>query len=221
MKLRFFKITYPEKKRLSVSKKKPISSVLYLLHPINVVLNEVCSVPVRCCCESSEGRSRSDIVWKFDLPYNNNELQEITIAVLELKHRGTLQIAEFERAATPPAGLDSLVMNAPSNNDTDDRTFFSGNSLLLAKQAASYAISYETPYVALFDWDCMFLFKFNQKTSNYCGDFARGMFLNGEEYRMGKNGRFSSHFGRHYCAIFLMLALSRTLHKHLSGMVFG
>ena len=41
-------------------------------------------------------------------------------------------------------------------------TRLDGNAVNVSKQAAAYAVRARTPYVALFDWDHLFLYKFSE-----------------------------------------------------------
>lgn len=129
------------------------SSALYLLHPVNQALSLLTHDSVYCLSEATAHNVRSDITYyRGARPF----------AVVEFKRRGVIRLAEFRaavKAITPATSEASLVASASAHNSTH-HTFFDGNSTILIKQAASYAINHRTRYVALFNWDFMVLCHF-------------------------------------------------------------
>ncbi|KAK4175901.1 hypothetical protein QBC36DRAFT_378940 [Triangularia setosa] len=83
-----------------------------------------------------------------------------------------LQMRPQVFAATPfNNDVNEVVGRAPMN-DSGEMTYFEKNPLILLKQAAAYAISYSTRYVALFDWNTLILIHFKDLSvvNKYCGD---------------------------------------------------
>lgn len=130
------------------------SSALYLLHPVNQALSLLTHNSVRCRSEAATHKIRSDITYyRAKRPF----------AVVEFKKRGVIRVPEFRAATktiTPTTSELDLVMNASGINR--HHSFFGGNSAILIKQAASYAINHRTRYVVLFNWDMMVLCYFTQ-----------------------------------------------------------
>jgi hypothetical protein len=167
------------------------SAALYLLHPVNMALSFRAPRTYKCSSEyisntARRGNVRSDIVF-----FRQNGTAMQPMAVLEFKNRGILdhhpdswnKTLTAQRATgallTPQVlasakfggAIDNVVANAP-DNAAHEMTYFDGNPLILVKQAAAYAISYKTKYVALFDWNTLILIHFNSLdiAGNYCGD---------------------------------------------------
>lgn len=83
-----------------------------------------------------------------------------TIAVIEFKNRGHVE-----------HGRESFL-NARIQKESDakaDGTLLDNNARVLSQQATVYARTYETEYVAIFDWDALFLWRFNELNQNSPG----------------------------------------------------
>jgi hypothetical protein len=153
------------------------SAALYLLHPVNMALNLRSLVTYKCCSEFKKNTVRCDIVYSRRVGNTNTTTP---FAVVEFKNRGVVDrnqhpwdqaltsnrttgalLTQQVFAAAPFNGdIDEVVGQAPTNA-AGEITYFEENPLILLKQAASYAITYRTRYVALFDWDTLILVYFN------------------------------------------------------------
>lgn len=74
-------------------------------------------------------------------------------AVIEFKRAGTLERDDFQPACSMSRGMRRKPR-------ISDGTLLGGNAIAITKQAVAYAWSYKTRYVAICDWDAMFLWKF-------------------------------------------------------------
>jgi len=153
------------------------ATTLYVVHPINLALNaKYRDTPIYCLAENFREGIRCDITWK----YQNGENLD-TIAVLELKRRGVLLWKEFACAQSDARNREDKMQEAYKNvgDDIMATTLLTGNAMTLSKQAAAYAIRQKTQFVALFDWDSMFLFQFCKLdlAQKEPGDWAYGTWV--------------------------------------------
>ncbi|KAF2789066.1 hypothetical protein K505DRAFT_254126 [Melanomma pulvis-pyrius CBS 109.77] len=154
------------------------ASAQYLISPIESILNIEYGDRIRISSEKpgksgkiGEGHIRMDLV--FHRPE-----KEQTIAILEYKRRGFLQRRDFQGAFTSSnVGLGEKLSRAANDPLLKDNAFVS------SKQAAAYAIDTQTPFVAIFDWDTMVLFEFNNLKDDNVGEVAFGTWVdeNGRE----------------------------------------
>lgn len=148
------------------------AAALYLLHPVNVALAAI--FPRRsiyCSAELASNGTRPDVVYM-----DGNTL----VAVLEFKNTGIIVPAQFE-----VAGLRGTSTMEDINRKCDTRsgnTFFEDNSWVLLKQMANYRNNRQTDYIAIFDWNHLFIAVFTPQSEN----FVHGTFVhregNGERY---------------------------------------
>ncbi|KAI1420595.1 hypothetical protein F5Y12DRAFT_109952 [Xylaria sp. FL1777] len=152
-------LSLPEKAMVHMSEADVIrSAAIYLLHPINQVLYTI-SPSTTCLAERASKNVRSDIC------FIRGGTQGRIFALVEFKRRGVIRPNEFRRASrqltqdpnTQRAQINQCVQAAMNE---DQKTFFTGNSFKLIKQAAAYAIDSGTRYVALFNWDYLVLIHF-------------------------------------------------------------
>ncbi|KKY32006.1 hypothetical protein UCDDA912_g08062 [Diaporthe ampelina] len=148
------------------------AAALYLLHPVNQALSahNMISGTYRCQSEFTKDRIRSDITYYKNIGQPNHR----AFAVVEFKKRCSIVPGEFSRAvkfnqAPNQAQINSTVTLAYQQPDF---TFFPGNSKILLKQAASYAVAHVVQYVALFDYDNLVLVRFNQLGGGAVGDYC-------------------------------------------------
>ena len=132
------------------------AAALYMLHPINEALNACSPRQIFCRSESKQqGGGRCDVLWQY---FDEQEGAWVVIAVLELKNRGMLHWNDLRNAlrdtSTYAEGVNKAV-------DAEDFTLFGDNMVKISKQAAAYAWQTGTPFVAVLDWDSLFMFQFN------------------------------------------------------------
>ncbi|KAK4222828.1 hypothetical protein QBC38DRAFT_374331 [Podospora fimiseda] len=144
------------------------SAAVHLLHPVNQALwQHTCSddekATVRCQAESIAEHIRNDIAY-----FRNDSHGMRPFAVIEMKRRGIIKKHEFENAAKPQGRKDK----APEEGDIATAGF-KNCSLILMKQASSYAIGRGTQYVVLFDWDYLILCFFPDLDVNKPLDWRR------------------------------------------------
>ncbi|KAL1853031.1 hypothetical protein Plec18170_005613 [Paecilomyces lecythidis] len=127
--------------------------VLYLLHPVNMLLSA--GLPqgyqIYCQGEVTAVRSRFDIQWT--LKYDNTE---VTMAILELKNTKVVHYQDFAPAFATPENAATMLEDAM---DIESGTFLTGNAYWLSKQARKYADTCDN--IAVFDWNAMFIFDFS------------------------------------------------------------
>ncbi|KAB5566789.1 hypothetical protein GE09DRAFT_746693 [Coniochaeta sp. 2T2.1] len=132
------------------------ASALWFLHPVMKAMQVI--VPgASCSAEVVEPGVRCDVL----VTVNGQN-----IAVLEYKNRGYVSKNEFMQACVPEYGernaaqiVDRLTKGFTTDK-TEWKTHLTGSSIILSKQAAAYATRFGTKYVALFDWDSLFLWYF-------------------------------------------------------------
>lgn len=130
-------------------------ATLQLIHPVNIALQRICPAGTRIQCRSEtqpSRMSRFDIEWSLWDASNTRFISRL--AILELKRPNVISKDDFRRAAANERTWDSKMEMAMGG----DGTLLEKNAILLSKQARKY--SRNCPYVALFDWNAMFLFTF-------------------------------------------------------------
>jgi hypothetical protein len=149
------------------------SAAMYLIHPINQVLASTPGVSIRCQSEATIGKVRSDITYFRGPTPQNSEFK--SFAVVEFKKRGVINSAEFRNTfkyTAPPTDDQAQKTKELAAKQTGE-SFFQKNSWVLIKQAASYALSHNTPFVALFDWDFLILVRFTRMVAmDNAGDYC-------------------------------------------------
>lgn len=132
------------------------SAALWLLHPIIITLQKTFAL-VGCYAEVTIDDCRCDALVKVDGK---------VVVVIEYKNRGYISRSEFEQGRM----RDSSYANRSNILDTIKRVQKKGyesamenNAMCLTKQAAAYSSKWKTRYVALFDWDNLFLWHFAGK----------------------------------------------------------
>jgi hypothetical protein len=134
------------------------ASALWLLHPVIIALqSQFEKQQVQCHAEVTIDDCRCDALIKID--------GEVMV-VLEYKNRGYIKPAEFAAGrvwdfSTPNRGaiVDTINMIV----GTKQESALANNAKCLTKQAAAYASKFGTRFVALFDWDNLFLWHFAGK----------------------------------------------------------
>ena len=158
------------------------ATTLYLSHPINQALNAKYKGKLTCLSENVQGGVRCDVTWKW---YNDQTRTYDTIAVLEVKRRGVLLWDDFRAAQTDAAGRHTKMEEAYSNACEGGGRFVAtalrNNAVYLSSQASAYALRQHTKFVALFDWDSLFLFQLNEMGKKFVGDCAYGTRVEGKD----------------------------------------
>jgi hypothetical protein len=134
------------------------SAALWLLHPIVIALQKsFTKQQVGCYAEVTIDDCRCDALIKIG---------GLVVAVIEYKNRGYIKRAEFEKGRM----RDPSYANRGNILDTITRAKKQGyesamenDAMCLTKQAAAYSTKWKTRFVALFDWDNMFLWHFAGK----------------------------------------------------------
>jgi hypothetical protein len=131
------------------------ASRLYLLHPVNVAVNELLkNGRLECRREHvASSTSRTDILWV----HIHND-QTTNIAVLEFKNAFVLRKADFSPAMVNASEAERAVAKTFAG---DTETLLTGNAYWLSKQAVKYHEELQTADVAIFDWNNMVVFDFS------------------------------------------------------------
>jgi hypothetical protein len=114
----------------------------------------------------------------MDLVFNMKDAKKTTVAILESKRRGQLRYSDFEGATVAENATGTEIKNkieASKEEGGDfgpDQTLLQSNGRWYFKQITTYAISRETQHVALFDWDNLVLFHFDDLKEKSAGDTA-------------------------------------------------
>lgn len=131
------------------------ATVLWLLHPVIKAL-QFLHPKVESAAEVIKHDSRCDALIRI-----NN----VPVAVIEYKTRGHLQRKEFESARLDfPSPDQADEMSKVIDKIAKPRSFqtlMEQNAAILTKQAAAYSFNWRTRFVALFDWDNLFLWHFD------------------------------------------------------------
>jgi hypothetical protein len=150
------------------------AATLYVLHPINEALNARYQDGIYCRSESKQqSGGRCDVVWQA---WDSASEDWTVIAVLELKNRGVLDWSDCSGALQNQSNYAQAIQAAWA---TTENTLFENNMIPIAKQAAHYAWSTGTHYVAVFDWDSLFMFRYERADfeSKSIGDWTYGTWV--------------------------------------------
>ena len=150
------------------------ATALYLLHPVNQILNQRLQdlgyPEVRCNMEATQSRtSRTDVSWSL-LVGNSRRC----MAVLEIKNTYILSLDDLSAAWIGRYDLDTTFEFA---SESGRGTLLESNAVSLAKQTAKYAIHCRTKFVGVFDWTAMLLFQFHELSNDHIGDTAMATWI--------------------------------------------
>lgn len=129
------------------------ASVLWLLHPVIKAL-QAQFANVACATEVTIGDCRCDALISI-----GNE----PIAVVEYKSRGNIRWNDFAPGLIKDYSKSNRLeirRRIRAGQDKPEESEMEHNAVCLTKQAAAYATNWQVRYVALFDWDEMFLWNF-------------------------------------------------------------
>jgi len=149
------------------------ASILYLLHPVNQALSARHPGEIRCNSETTNNKKG-----RCDITYSRAQGPDwIPFAVIEIKRQGAIRGHEFTASRTSDANHSfHQALNDPNSRGS----LFNGNSYFLMQQASHYAVNENTQFVALFDWDTLFLNRFsNLSPAVDVGDWSYGTLIRG------------------------------------------
>ncbi|ROV86920.1 hypothetical protein VSDG_10123 [Cytospora chrysosperma] len=144
------------------------TAALYVLHPINQAFSahSATAGTVTCLAELSSANLRADITY-FKCPPNPGQGNKRAFAVIEFKKRQLINSTEFARAEKCNSSMSEAQIrqnvaqiSQQAKGRNIDHTFYDGYSCKLVKQAAAYAITHRTKYIALFNWEALVLIRF-------------------------------------------------------------
>ncbi|OAA58493.1 hypothetical protein SPI_06566 [Niveomyces insectorum RCEF 264] len=149
------------------------ASCLQLTNPVDLVLSARHRHKTLILNQHSVNNqdARADRIWyKRSDPAIPNEFilsGTGTIAILDYKRAGVIRPYEFAQAS---------VSQSYFNQMTDTATYasfsFESNSSIIMRQAVHYANSYNTRFVAFFDWTCLLLIVLDDLEENLGGEYC-------------------------------------------------
>ncbi|KAF2763307.1 hypothetical protein EJ05DRAFT_33719 [Pseudovirgaria hyperparasitica] len=162
------------------------ATTLYLTNPINKALEKIFNQTISFHAEhveNSDGESvRADLVWKYSDPQTK---KSTIVAVLELKKRGVMQYSQWQQSQTSndarSIGRRMEQIRAQDRSQNPSGTLLFSHSRTLSKQAAAYGVRFGTKYVALYDYNDLFLYYFNALSAGGVGDIASGTYIGTEQ----------------------------------------
>ena len=145
------------------------AGTLYVLHSVNQAVNAQFTVPTICCAtEDINHALRCDLVWKY-----RDGMEWKVLAIMEMKNRGMMAKDDFYAGLVTQANCAAMIARAAGD------TLLDVDANNLSQQAAAYACRWDTPYVALFDWNSLFLYCFSnlRAREGTIGDWAYGTWV--------------------------------------------
>ncbi|KAK3324331.1 hypothetical protein B0T19DRAFT_402566 [Cercophora scortea] len=145
------------------------SALLYLIHPVLEALKEVHSdITYSVDLPSLNGTARCDI--SFYCVSSDPFYPRRCFAGLNFKSRKTIKPRELAEAMTntdDPSNIEANSLIALSyGGDETNRTLFRGGTHTLMQELTFHANEYLTPYMAVCDWDHLFLGFFRKMREN-------------------------------------------------------
>ncbi|KAK2796996.1 hypothetical protein FQN50_009365 [Emmonsiellopsis sp. PD_5] len=147
-------------------------SILHLVHPVNIALQEILPARTKVVCgtESYGGpKSRFDMHWSL---YSDQGERLQLLAVLEVKNTHIIRREDFAPAEATEQNLEAQRSKAA--NRGPHFTLLEENAVWLSKQAGKY--SEHCASVAVFDWNAMFIFNYLHEQSTR-GGAVRGTYF--------------------------------------------
>ncbi|KAH8742736.1 hypothetical protein F5883DRAFT_477735 [Diaporthe sp. PMI_573] len=185
------------------------AAAMYLLHPVMAALDAgpttnggfiLQSEDVRIANTNTNNTVRTDITFYRISPVGGHR----AISVMEFKRRGVIRPNQFEAA---------IAAGAPAGGGT----LFEGEALKLIKQAATYAMMFQTRHVALCDWSYLVLCYFGDMQYNNPPNVGARVQIQilpvgnpGTPNRLGFNNSATSHLFRPALLGFLKSAYDET-----------
>ena len=124
------------------------ATALYLLHPINQAINAYRlskgQEALFCSMEVKLKDARTDVLWR-------NQTTGRYVAVLELKNTYSIKPEQFSQSIVTDLDLRSNL-RLTTRIDARRASQFKENALVIISQAAKYAVQFQTPWLAVFDW---------------------------------------------------------------------
>lgn len=127
------------------------AAAVHLWNPIEIALDafQGTTGDLRSLTERTRDKARGDLL----LALKGGDAQQ-TVAVIEFKNRGHVKGGR--------AGFLKARIQQESDADNGAMTLLRSNAKVLSQQATVYADTYRTEYVAIFDWDALFLWRFDR-----------------------------------------------------------
>lgn len=178
------------------------ATILYVLNPVNLAINRNLKQGsmTMSCEQTSPGRVRTDIRWSYRVSPTTVGAE---VAVLEVKPKDTLRWPDIADAMARSDAEERLKHREAYG--TNGKTLFVHNAFWFTKQAQKYAEQLETPDVAIFDWNNLFILDFStMDPDRRRPKLARGIWFNEE----GKDHQ-NLHTLRAVLLGFLLRAMSR------------
>ncbi|GKZ25476.1 hypothetical protein AbraIFM66951_001016 [Aspergillus brasiliensis] len=155
-------------------------ATLQLIHPVNIALQQICPGGTRLVCRtetSTSSTSRFDVEWSL---YDVQNVLLSRLAILEIKNTHVIRKIDFQRAAVNEQIFQAKLTSAMA---ADGMTLLRSNAIWLSKQAQKY--SEHCPYVAIFDYNAMFIFSFLRQSTKP----VRGFYFDESGRTSGMNFR--------------------------------
>ncbi|PYH90242.1 hypothetical protein BO71DRAFT_463017 [Aspergillus ellipticus CBS 707.79] len=124
-------------------------------HLLETEADQICPSNTRIICRtetSTSSTSRLDVEWSL---HDTQGVQLARLAILEIKNTHVIRKSDFQRAAVNKQTFQARMARAMNE---DSMTLLQHNAVWLSKQAHKY--SQYCPYVAIFDYNAMFIFSF-------------------------------------------------------------
>lgn len=144
-----------------------------ILQPIFEILHQRWGRKYKIRKESHpEIAGTSDCTVRFDLVFSTGDDKNETIMVLEFKRREMIRYDDFAQLRQPkgPSGLmeygssdEAVKKRMAAIKKTKTGSPWGGNAVPYLRQISKYAKKSSCPYVALFNWDHLLLFKFDKE----------------------------------------------------------
>ncbi|OJJ70271.1 hypothetical protein ASPBRDRAFT_31185 [Aspergillus brasiliensis CBS 101740] len=141
---------------------------------------EICPGGTRLVCRtktSTSSTSRFDVEWSL---YDVQNVLLSRLAILEIKNTHVIRKIDFQRAAVNEQNFQAKLTSAMA---ADGMTLLRSNATWLLKQAQKY--SEHCPYVAIFDYNAMFIFSFLRQSTKP----VRGFYFDESGRTSGMNFR--------------------------------
>ncbi|KAL2885054.1 hypothetical protein HOO65_080004 [Ceratocystis lukuohia] len=137
------------------------AAAVQLMNPVEMAFCAIHGSRIKSLNNSAApNRSRADKVWmRYDAVRGWTHF-----AILDYKKIGTINEDEVFRACVSPSDYHSTVDSQVS--------LFRGDILTIIKQGVNYSESYETRYIAFFDWDVLLLLYFGDRIGTTGGSWC-------------------------------------------------
>jgi hypothetical protein len=132
-----------------------------LMNPVDLALAASHDTMIRALNQCHFASARPDRVW-----YAGSPTSRVPFAVIDYKRVGTVDFEEFSNYLAAGAQAQQTGNFRPALLPQQ-------KAAKLSMIATNYAVSFKTPYVAIFDWDYLLLFVLEQAEKFDGGDWCR------------------------------------------------